>query len=279
MTSPLELRALTRDDLALVRSWFEDADTQRFLGGPDWPERMLELGEQSIGQEFRGAVQTGMLHYLATVAEQPVGYVDCGTTDRWAVYDEASSDGPIRETRDLITGYLAMCVDPAGRRQGVGRAMLAALVARPEVAAVRRFAAGVEPANQACVRCLHAAGFRPYSTEPDYEDMLYYVFRPLRADRPPGTRTGRPQVLLGRRRDDQPRVLRRPAIHEWCHVTCSAMLPGCSTASGRGLLLHSSAGPTTCQGFGGGVVTHDHRVVQPQALRVELGDGATGSGR
>ncbi len=72
-------------------------------------------------------------------------------------------------------GYLALCVDPATRHQGVGQAMLAALSRRPELAAVRRLAAGVEPANQTCVGCLHAAGFRPYTTEPDFEGMLYYL--------------------------------------------------------------------------------------------------------
>jgi L-amino acid N-acyltransferase YncA len=76
---------------------------------------------------------------------------------------------------DCPTGYLALCVDPAARRQGVGRAMLAALLRRAELAAVRRFAAGVETANHACIHCLYAAGFRLYTTEPDFEGMLYYL--------------------------------------------------------------------------------------------------------
>jgi RimJ/RimL family protein N-acetyltransferase len=174
VTGPLVLRALTHTDLAQVRPWFDDPDTRRFLGGPDWPARMLELGERVVGQEFRGAVQTGAYHYLATRDDRAVGYIDCGTFDRWVVYDGDHPDGPIRETLDVPTGYLALCVDPATRHQGVGQAMLAALSRRPELAAVRRLAAGVEPANHACVGCLRAAGFRPYTTEPDFEGMLYY---------------------------------------------------------------------------------------------------------
>jgi hypothetical protein len=114
-TGPLALRALTYAVLGQVRPWFADPDTQHFLGGEDWPGRMLELGEQLVGQEFRGAVQTGAYHYLATRDDRAVGYIDCGTFDRWAVYDGDHPGDPIRETVDVSTGYLALCVDPVVR--------------------------------------------------------------------------------------------------------------------------------------------------------------------
>jgi RimJ/RimL family protein N-acetyltransferase len=176
VTNPVILRPLTSAELPVVRPWFADPDTRRFLGGPEWPARMLELGQRTVGQEFRGATQTGAVHYLATRAGQPVGYLDCGTFDRWAVYDATNPDAPIiRDTLDVPTGYLALCVDPARRGQGIGRAGIDALLRRPELAAVQRFAAGVEPANLACRRCLRGAGFHPFTPEPDFEDMLYYV--------------------------------------------------------------------------------------------------------
>lgn len=176
MTSPVLLRTLTRADLADVQPWFTDPDTEHFLGGPDWPARMLELPAVTVGQEFRGAVQTGAVHYLATRDDRPVGYIDCGTFDRWAVWDGTDPDAPvIHETLDVPTGYLALCVDPAARGQGVGRAMVTALLRRPELGTVRRVAAGVDAANPACQHCLRAAGFRPHTPEPDFEDMLYYL--------------------------------------------------------------------------------------------------------
>lgn len=176
MADSLVLRTMTQDDLPAVRPWFADPETSRYLGGPEWPAQMMALDDRLIGEEFRGAVQTGAVRYLAVREERPVGYVDCGTFDRWSVYDGTDPDAPvIRETRDVATGYLALCVDPALRGQGIGRALLAALVARPELAGVRRFAAGVDTDNHACRRCLAAAGFHPDTPEPDYEDMLYYV--------------------------------------------------------------------------------------------------------
>jgi RimJ/RimL family protein N-acetyltransferase len=162
---------MTRDDLPTVRPWFDDPDTVRFLGGPDWPARMLDLAVITVGQEFRGAVQTSAAHYVAMDDDQPVGYVDCGTFDRWAVHDGTA----VTEVADVVTGYVALCADPAARRQGAGRAMLDALVREPALADVQRFAAGVDPDNLPCMRCLRAAGFRLYSTEPDYEGMLYYL--------------------------------------------------------------------------------------------------------
>jgi len=103
------------------------------------------------------------------------GHLDCGTFNRWAVYDGHHPEDAIRDTLELTTGYLALCVDPALRSHGVGRAMVEALLRHPELATVRRFAAGVEPANRACVRCLEAAGFQCYAALPDFEGMLYYL--------------------------------------------------------------------------------------------------------
>ena len=170
------LRVLTHAELVHVQPWFTDPDTQRFLGGPDWPARMMDLPARTVGQEFRGAIQTAAHQYLATRDDRPVGYIDCGTFDRWTVWDGTQPDAPvIRETLDIATGYLALVVDPAARGHGIGRAMLAALLQQPELDKVQRFSAGVETANLAGQRCLHAAGFRPHTPEPDYEDMLYYV--------------------------------------------------------------------------------------------------------
>jgi RimJ/RimL family protein N-acetyltransferase len=171
----VNLRAFTHADLPFVASWFGDPDTRRYLGGPDWPAAMLDHGGRAVGETFRGAVQTAAHHYLAEVNRRAVGYIDCGTFDCATVYGGEGADGPIiTDSIDVATGSIAFAVDPAVRRRGVGRVMIAALLARPELAFVELFEAGVEPENVACRRCLEAAGFCVRSPEPDYEGFLYY---------------------------------------------------------------------------------------------------------
>jgi RimJ/RimL family protein N-acetyltransferase len=169
------LRALTAEDLAAIAGWFEDRDTRRFLGGPEWPARMLALAERAVGTVFRGARQLGAHHYLAIADGTPAGYIDCGTFDRCTVYGGEGSDGPIiLETIEAVTGSIAFVVDPAVRGRGLGRAMIAAMLARAELRDVELFEAGVEPQNAASRRCLEAAGFELRSPEPDFEGILYY---------------------------------------------------------------------------------------------------------
>jgi RimJ/RimL family protein N-acetyltransferase len=177
----VRLHPFTREDLATVEPWFRDPDTARFLGGPAWPARMLEIAKQGIGEEFRGAVKTGTFRYIAEADGRPFGYIDCGTYDRCTVCDAHGPDGPIiTETIDVETAAIAFVVDPQQRGQGLGRAMIAALIRRPELRHVRLFEAGVEPDNSASRRSLEAVGFRVRSEQPDFEGFLYY--RCWRAD-------------------------------------------------------------------------------------------------
>jgi RimJ/RimL family protein N-acetyltransferase len=151
----LSLRAFTRADLRIVEPWFRDPDTRRFLGGPEWPRKMLELGQGVVGQEFRGAIQTGAYRYLAHVDGGPMGYVDCGTFNRCAVYAGEGAGGPIvTEPIEDATGSLAFVIDPQVRRRGVGSAMISALIDPPELGFVELLEAGVEPGNVASRRCL-----------------------------------------------------------------------------------------------------------------------------
>ena len=170
-----ELRTLRAADLAVLEPWFRDPQTRRYLGGPEWPARMLRHGDEAVGREFRGAAQTGAHRYLAVAGDQPVGYIDCGTFDRCTVCAGMGPDGPIiTETIPEPTGSIAFAVDPGRRGQALGRAMIRALIARAELRSIRLFEAGVEPANAASRRCLVGAGFRPSAAEPDFEGMLYY---------------------------------------------------------------------------------------------------------
>lgn len=170
----ITLRPLARVELPVVQAWFEDPDTSRFLGGRDWPGKMLDHAARCIGETFRGATQTGSHHYRAFAGVTPVGYIDCGTFDRCSVYGGEGPDGPIiLETIDAATGAIA----PAHRRQGLATRMISALTQHPELATLQPFEAGVRPDNHASRRTLEAAGFRPHSTHPDCEGER--TIRPL----------------------------------------------------------------------------------------------------
>jgi RimJ/RimL family protein N-acetyltransferase len=175
MLDNVVLRRLTTQDLPAIVGWFEDRDTSRFLGGPDWPAAMLTNAEHAVGTAFRGARQTAADHFLALAGGVLVGYIDCGTFDRCAVYGGEGPDGPIiLETIDAISGAIAFTIDPARRREGLATQMIRALVDHPDLGTVELFEAGVDPENHAARRTLEASGFHLRSAEPDCEEMLYY---------------------------------------------------------------------------------------------------------
>jgi RimJ/RimL family protein N-acetyltransferase len=174
LATHVALRRFAREDLPSVEPWFLDPDTRRFLGGPEWPALMLAR-EGLVGEKFRGATQTAAYRYVAHTAGRPFGYVDCGTFDRCTLYGGEDSNGPIiLETLEVTTAAIAFVVDPEQRRRGLGQAMIAALLSRPELRHTQLFEAGVEPENIASRRCLEASGFRLRSERPDFEGMLQY---------------------------------------------------------------------------------------------------------
>lgn len=199
----VNLRALTSADLAAVTPWFEDPDTRRFLGGPDWPAAMLAHADRSAGTTFRGARQTGAYHYLALADGEPVGYIDCGTFDRCTVYGGEGPDGPIiLETIEAVTGSIAFAVDPVRRRQRLATNMIQTLTYHPDLTTVELFEAGVEPDNHGSRGALGAAGFGLASPVPDCEGMLYYrnwmtqsASRASTTARQPGCTTPHPERI------------------------------------------------------------------------------------
>jgi ribosomal protein S18 acetylase RimI-like enzyme len=170
MTAPVQLRPFERPDLPHAEPWFSDSETNRWLGDPDWPRLMLDLADQPLG-EFRGASETGRFRWLALVGQTPVGYIDCGTFDRWTSWDGEK----VTQSIDEPSAGLALAVAPVSRRMGYGRQMLNALFEAPEVADIKLFGAGVEPENVPCVSCLRAAGFAIQESEPDFERIVYFL--------------------------------------------------------------------------------------------------------
>jgi RimJ/RimL family protein N-acetyltransferase len=172
----VELRPFARDQLPLVEPWFEDPETQRWLGGPDWPRIILDLADAPLG-EFRGAQETGRYQFLAWDKGVPVGYVDCGTFDRWATWEGGAGGRGVVSVIEESSGGIAYVTDPVLRRRGHGVDMVLSLMQMPALAHVSLFAAGVEPENIASVRCLLSAGFRPLDPVSDWEGIVYYARR------------------------------------------------------------------------------------------------------
>ncbi|HEY2215250.1 MAG TPA: GNAT family N-acetyltransferase [Acidimicrobiales bacterium] len=170
----LELRPFVADQLHLVESWFEDGETQRWLGGPDWPGLMLKLADRPLG-EFRGALETGRYHFLAWDGDTPVGYIDFDTYDRWATWEGGVDGRGVVDIIDLPSGAMAYVVDPDQRQMGNGAQMVQALMEIPDLSHIRLFAAGIELENAASVQCLLAAGFEPLDPVPDWEGIVYYA--------------------------------------------------------------------------------------------------------
>jgi GNAT superfamily N-acetyltransferase len=138
------------------------------------PGLALDLAGRPLG-EFRGAIETGRHDWLAWDGGTAVGYIGCTTTDRWTTWDGSPGGGGVTATIGVPAANVSYVVAPARRRRGYGTAMIGALLARPELAHVRLFAAGVEPANTGSVQCLRSNGFAPLDPEPDWEGTVYYA--------------------------------------------------------------------------------------------------------
>jgi RimJ/RimL family protein N-acetyltransferase len=172
----LRLLPFDRSQLSLTEPWFADADTNRWLGGPRWPQLVLDISERPLSM-YRGAAETGLYNWLAWENGTPVGYIGCDTYDRWTTWDGAPGGRGVTSALEVPAANLSYVVAPALRRRGHATAMINAAVAGPELAHVALFAAGVEPANTASVRCLLKAGFTPLDPTPDWEGIVYYARR------------------------------------------------------------------------------------------------------
>ena len=112
---------------------------------------------------------------MAWDGDAPVGYIDCGTTDRWTTWEGGAQGRGVVSVIDEPSGNMAYVIDPAARRRGYGLDMMLTLMTVPALDHVRLFTAGVEPDNTASVRCLLSAGFQPLDPERDWEGFVYYA--------------------------------------------------------------------------------------------------------
>ncbi|WP_158289282.1 GNAT family N-acetyltransferase [Paenibacillus flagellatus] len=146
----MEFVRLEQEGLALLKQWFQDPEALRRLSG------MLPLER-----------------WLPFVLQNPDYYA-------WIVYESGQPVGQIdAETEADGTAYVSLLVNPGLRGRGYGSRMLAALLQRPELTAVRRWEAGIEPDNIASIRCFRKAGF--VEQEVDEDGFMRLVFIPFPA--------------------------------------------------------------------------------------------------
>jgi RimJ/RimL family protein N-acetyltransferase len=175
---PVVLSPFTEDLLTVVQPWFRHPEVARWLGGPDWPARALELQDSGIGETFRGRQVLRTHSWVAFDSSgDAIAQVGGEVYDRWCRYAE-TPDGPVIDAVEPGPAMgLAYVVDPRRWRQGFGTAALLAAIHAPEVADVVLFAAGIEPDNVPSARCAAAAGLTPDTALPDWEGMIYHIRR------------------------------------------------------------------------------------------------------
>jgi RimJ/RimL family protein N-acetyltransferase len=172
----LRLQPFEASELHLVEPWFNDAETQRWLGGPRWPRQMLDLVTHPLG-EYRGARETGRFRWSAWEDEAAVGFIDCGTYDCWTTWEGGEDGRGVISAIALPSASITYVIDPSLRGRGHCTQMIVELMRQPELTQIRLIGAGVEPDNLASIGCLVSAGFEPLDAEPDWEGMVYYVKR------------------------------------------------------------------------------------------------------
>jgi RimJ/RimL family protein N-acetyltransferase len=140
----LLLRPFAAGHLPLVRPWFDDIETRRWLGGPDWPEETLRLCGPSSDA------------FVAIWQDVPVGLIDCESyPDRRASF--------------------ALVTAPHLRGRGLGGAMITALLAAPRYDEIDEFFVGIETGNVASERLMCAAGFALVA-DTDDEGFCYFAW-------------------------------------------------------------------------------------------------------
>ena len=128
---PVSLRRFAAADFATYRAWFGDAELDRRLGPIDdaWLDHVLA---ERDGRQYVALDAGRIVAVVGVLLPQPA--------DPWGALTD-------------------LAVAPARRGTGIGRRVVAALLARPELAAVAEWRAWVEGDNAAALALLDACGW------------------------------------------------------------------------------------------------------------------------
>ncbi len=142
-TPDLRLRAFEKSDDAEVTSWFPDAGAVRFFAGKrlKWP---------LTAEQWDGIRSDETLTAWTAILGDDTGAVGHGEL--------------VRETESVVR-LARLAVAPAVRGRGVGRALVAALVAMSRANGYSRATLTVHPDNANAIRAYRGLGFRPVSEQ------------------------------------------------------------------------------------------------------------------
>lgn len=126
----MELKPLQREYYELILPWFEDAETQRRLGGFYPIADQLKLIEKSPNK----------FAWLVWQAEVPVGLIEL----------EVEGD----------TAHPLILIAPAARGRGFGHELVTQLVTLASQLGVREVSAGVSVNNLTSCKCFERASFQ-----------------------------------------------------------------------------------------------------------------------
>lgn len=150
----VRFRPLTGDDLPLLHGWLNDPDVVRWCEGDD-------VSWAGVVRDYGAANPDPVEHWLATVEDRPVGWIQCYAIAAYP--DESEPQHWIRLGLDPgAAGIDYLVGDAAARGRGLGSAMIGAFV--DDVVFGRHptwdvVAASPMVANAASWRALAKAGF------------------------------------------------------------------------------------------------------------------------
>ena len=81
----LRLDKLNQNNINQIALWFEDPDTQKYLGKKVWINEALSRIQESVGKEFRGAKVINRIGFIAYDDTTPVGYIEAEVYDKYTI--------------------------------------------------------------------------------------------------------------------------------------------------------------------------------------------------
>ncbi len=118
---------LDHSHLPVLKSWFSDPDSKRWVEEPS--DRLVSY-----------------------IHSEPQYYA-------WVAAQESETVGLVLCEIEQEVGSVALVVNPGSRRRGYGRSILDLLKRRPEIAGASALIAEIDPKNVASLACFRSVGF------------------------------------------------------------------------------------------------------------------------
>lgn len=152
----LTFRRLTDDDLPLLHRWLNEPGVVRWWEGDD-------VSWEAVVRDYGSGSQDPTEHWLATLGDRPVGWIQCYLAADYAGEDEPEAWFRLGVER-TAAGIDYLIGEPVDRGGGLGSAMIRAFVddvVLPLHPAWTSVCASPLAANVASLRALEKAGFVP----------------------------------------------------------------------------------------------------------------------